>query len=152
MKDAVNIILRQLDDFQLALAITRAYEGDLVVGPVLKSILEGNVLPFAFRVGYRWLASWAFWKLGRRDLGVQVIVVRQSFFFFPSSFSHSVLVKTPLADLASRIPYDLALIGSPSHEDPCLILLFAQLRSYSLQTVKGAIAVPGKTEFNVSCH
>lgn len=36
------------------------------------------------------------------------------------------------------------------HEDPSLILLFAHLRSYSLQTVKGAIAVSGQTEFNVS--
>lgn len=36
------------------------------------------------------------------------------------------------------------------HEDPCLVLLFEQLRSRSLQTVKGAVAVPGHTEFNVS--
>lgn len=38
------------------------------------------------------------------------------------------------------------------HEDPCLVLLFGQLRSWSLQTVKGAMAVPGKTEFNVSSN
>lgn len=38
------------------------------------------------------------------------------------------------------------------HEDPCLVLLYAQLRSWSLQTVKGALAVPGRTEFNVSSH
>lgn len=36
------------------------------------------------------------------------------------------------------------------HEDPALVLLYSCLRSYSLQTVKGAIAVPGQTEFNVS--
>lgn len=36
------------------------------------------------------------------------------------------------------------------HEDPSLVLLLAQLRSWSLQTVKGAMAVPGRTEFNVS--
>lgn len=39
----------------------------------------------------------------------------------------------------------------PPREDPALLFLFAQLRSWSLQTVKGAIAVPGKTEFNVRC-
>lgn len=59
-------------------------------------------------------------------------------------------LQTPLADLAARIPYQLSTIGSPMHEDPGLILLFAQLRSWSLQTLKGAIAVPGRTEFNVS--
>jgi len=40
-------------------------------------------------------------------------------------------------------------VTQPPREDPALLFLFAQLRSWSLQTVKGAIAVPGKTEFNV---
>lgn len=70
--------LRQLDDFQLAIAITRVHEGD--DGPVLKMILEDNVLPFAFKSGFRWLASWSFWMLGKRDLAVQAIVVRFSSF------------------------------------------------------------------------
>jgi hypothetical protein len=125
----VNVILRQLDDFQLAIAVTRAYEGD--DGPVLKSILEDTVLPIAFEQGFRWLASWAFWMLKRRDLAIQTII-------------------TPLADLADALPYKLSSIGSPMHEDPCLVLLLSSLRSFSLQTVKGAIAVPGRTEFNVS--
>lgn len=73
LKDVVSVCLRQLDDFQLAIAITRVYEGE--DGPVFKSILEGTVLPLAFRKGYRWLASWAFWKLNRRDLSIQTIVV-----------------------------------------------------------------------------
>jgi len=61
--------------------------------------------------------------------------------------------QTPLAELASRLPaYSLTSVGSPMHEDPCLVLLFGQLRSWSLQTVKGAMAVPGKTEFNVSSN
>lgn len=60
------------------------------------------------------------------------------------------IAQTPLAELASRLPYKLVGIGSPMHEDPCLVLLFEQLRSRSLQTVKGAVAVPGHTEFNVS--
>ena len=60
-----------------------------------------------------------------------------------------MIPQTPLTDLAASLPYKLPSIGSPMHEDPSLVLLFAQLRSWSLQTVKGAIAVPGKTEFNV---
>lgn len=58
-------------------------------------------------------------------------------------------LQTPLSDLASRLPYKLPTVSSPAREDPALVFLFAQLRSWSLQTVKGAIAVPGKTEFNV---
>lgn len=76
LQDAVGVCLRQLNDWQLAIAITRAYEGDTdVPGPVLTGILESHVLPLAFKSGYRWLASWAFWMLKRRDLAVRVIVV-----------------------------------------------------------------------------
>lgn len=78
MKDAVNVCLRQIDDFQLAIAITRAYEGD--ESPGLRMILEEYVLPFAFKVGFRWLASWSFWMLKRRDLAVQVIIVSSNLF------------------------------------------------------------------------
>lgn len=77
IKDAVSVCLRNLDDFQLAIALTRVYEGD--DGPVLRSILEDTVLPFAFQQGSRWLASWAFWMLKRRDLAIQTIVVSHPF-------------------------------------------------------------------------
>lgn len=41
-------------------------------------------------------------------------------------------------------------IGSLPHEDPSLIILYAQIRSWSLQTIKGALGVPGATEVDVS--
>ncbi|GAA5871377.1 hypothetical protein JCM8547_002650 [Rhodosporidiobolus lusitaniae] len=132
LKDAVCVILRQLDDFPLAIAVARTYEGG-DDGPVLRSILEEMIVPLAFRMGYRWLGSWAFWLLGRRDLAVQIII-------------------TPLPDLARHLPYKLDDVQSPPREDPALVLLFAQLRSWSLQTVKGAIAVLGKTEFGFVLH
>lgn len=147
LKDAVSVCIRQLDDFQLAIALARTYEGG-DDGPVLRSLLEETVVPLAFAKGYRWLGSWALWMLGRRDLAVQIIVVRPS---FPSSpFQLTPRSQTPLSDLATRLPYKLPVVSSPAREDPALVFLFAQLRSWSLQTVKGAIAVPGQTEFNVS--
>lgn len=75
LKDAVNVCVRQLDDMQLAIALTRTYEGDS--GPVLRSLLEETVLPLAFREGRRWLATWTLWMLGRRDLAVQAVIVRR---------------------------------------------------------------------------
>ena len=73
LRDAVQICLNQLDDVQLAIAITRAYEGD--GGPVLSEILEGTVLPKAAADGNRWMASWAFWMLNRHDSAVRALVV-----------------------------------------------------------------------------
>lgn len=80
-KDAVNTCINQLGDLQLGIAIARVYEGD--DGPTLKGLLENHVLPLAAVEGNRWLASWAFWMLNRRDMAVRAIIVRLS---RPSSF------------------------------------------------------------------
>ena len=65
--------LNQLKDLQLAIAIARVYEGEN--GPVLKELLENTVLPLAAQESNRWLASWAFWTLHRRDMAVRALVV-----------------------------------------------------------------------------
>jgi hypothetical protein len=74
LKDAVNVCLRHLDDFQLAVALARVVEGR-DDGPVLRDVLYENIIPLAFKKGNRWLGSWAFWLLHRRDLAVRILVV-----------------------------------------------------------------------------
>jgi hypothetical protein len=49
------------------------YEGDS--GPVLRRLLEEEVLPLAAQEGNRWMASWAFWMLKRKDMAVRALVV-----------------------------------------------------------------------------
>ncbi|OAA58853.1 WD repeat protein [Cordyceps fumosorosea ARSEF 2679] len=70
--DAVEVCLRQLKDIQLAIAISRVYEGD--GGPTLRKLLHDEVLPLAAQQGDRWLASWAFWMLGRKDMAVRALI------------------------------------------------------------------------------
>ena len=69
----MNVCAHQLQDLQLAVAIARVYEGD--DGLVLRSLLEDKVLPQAALDGNRWLATWTFWMLGRRDMAVRVLIV-----------------------------------------------------------------------------
>ncbi|KAL2876783.1 regulator of (H+)-ATPase in vacuolar membrane [Colletotrichum sp. CLE4] len=73
LQDAVNVCLNQLKDLQLAVAIARVYEGDQ--GLVLKRLLEEEVLAVAAKEGNRWLASWAFWMLNRKDMAVRALIV-----------------------------------------------------------------------------
>ncbi|KAI0082261.1 hypothetical protein K474DRAFT_1742410 [Panus rudis PR-1116 ss-1] len=128
LKDAVNVCIKNLQDFQLAVAITRVVEqGD--EGPVLAEILNNTVLPVAFKEGNRYLASWAFWLLRRRDLAVRILV-------------------TPLQDIARTLTVQVTEIGEPHYDDPSLALLFAQLKSKTLQTAKGTSEISGRTEFN----
>ena len=49
----------------------------------MKDILEQRVLPEAASDGNRWMASWAFWMLGRRDMAVRSLIV--SFTVIPNN-------------------------------------------------------------------
>lgn len=80
LQDAVNVCLNQIKDLQLAIAITRVYEGDH--GPVLRKLLEEEVLNIAAQEGNRWLASWAFWMLHRRDMAVRALIVSLTSYCF----------------------------------------------------------------------
>ncbi|OCH96047.1 WD repeat-containing protein [Obba rivulosa] len=128
LKDAVNVCVRNLKDFQLAVALARVVEqGD--EGPVMKGILNDTVVPIAFKEGNRWLASWAFWLLHRRDLAVRILV-------------------TPLQDVARVLDLQIMEIGDPHYDDPSLALLFSELRSKTLQAAKGTSEISGRIEFN----
>ncbi|KAI0695128.1 RAVE protein 1 C terminal-domain-containing protein [Cytidiella melzeri] len=126
LKDAVNVCIRNLQDFQLAIALTRVVEGD--DSPILSDILTKTVIPTAFKEGNRWLASWAFWLLRRRDLAVRILV-------------------TPLRDLATVWDSKITEIGEPHYDDPSLALLFSQLKLKTLQAAKGTSEISGRTEF-----
>lgn len=128
LKDAVNVCIKQLGDFQTAIAIARIVEQSNE-GPVFLNILQNTVLPTAFKDGNRWLASWAFWLLHKRDLSVRVLV-------------------TPLQDLVSALDIQVTDIGEPHYDDPSLALLFSQLRSKTLQAAKGTSEISGSSEFN----
>ncbi|KAJ7630787.1 RAVE protein 1 C terminal-domain-containing protein [Roridomyces roridus] len=115
LQDAVNVCLKQLGDFQLAVALARVVEQSNE-GPVLLGILNNTVLPTAFREGNRWLASWGFWLLHRRDLAVRILI-------------------TPLQDVADSV--NIHDIGESNYDDPSLALLFSQLRSKTLTGGQG---------------
>ena len=85
----MSVCIKQLGDFQLAVAIARVVEQSNE-GPIMQDILENTILPIAFQLGNRWLASWAFWLLHRRDLAVRIILVRDSFFFTISKEVQSI--------------------------------------------------------------
>ncbi|UKZ92498.1 uncharacterized protein TrAFT101_007451 [Trichoderma asperellum] len=131
LEDAVEVCLRQLKDLQLAIAITRVYEGN--DGPVLRKVLQEEVLTVASHEGNRWLASWAFWMLGRKDMAVRALAT-----------PIYTLLETPSSpDLKSR---------SFLADDPALVVLYSQLRQQTLQTLRGASKVSPKVEWEFVLH
>ncbi|KAG9243053.1 WD repeat protein-like protein [Calycina marina] len=131
LKDAVNVILNQLKDLQLAITVTRVYEGER--GPVLKELLEEKVLPLAAQEGNRWLASWAFWMLHRRDMSVRALI----------SPVYTLLETPHSPDLQSKLFLT---------DDPALVVLYSQLRQTTLQTLRGALKVTPKVEWAFVLH
>ncbi|KAJ9149269.1 Regulator of V-ATPase in vacuolar membrane protein 1 [Pleurostoma richardsiae] len=131
LQDAVGVCLNQLKDLQLAIAITRVYEGDQ--GPVLRKLLEEEVLTLAAKEGNRWLASWAFWMLHRRDMAVRALITPVY-----------TLLETPSSgDIKSK---------SFLTDDPALVILYSQLRQKTLQTLRGASKVTPKVEWEFVLH
>ncbi|KAL8652424.1 MAG: hypothetical protein Q9210_002691 [Variospora velana] len=126
LQDAVNVCVHQLQDLQLAVAVARVYEGD--DGPVLRRLLENKVLPLAASEGNRWLATWAFWMLGRRDIAVRSLI----------SPVHSLLDRAEAPKMQAK---------SYLANDPALVVLYKQLRGKTLQTLKGASSISPRDEW-----
>lgn len=148
LQDAVNVCLGQLKDLQLAIAVARVYEGDQ--GPVLRRLLEHEVLAIASQEGNRWLASWAFWMLHRRDMAVRALVV---------SASLPVRRRIELTRRKTPVYTLLETPGSPGlksklflTDDPALVILYSQLRQKTLQTLRGASKVTPKVEWEFVLH
>ncbi|OXG74617.1 WD-repeat protein [Cryptococcus neoformans var. grubii Br795] len=132
-QDGINVCLRQLNDWQLGLALARVVEGR-TDGPIYRRIVSETVLPLAFKGGHRWLGTWAFWMLGRRDLAVRVLI-------------------SPMIDVANDYsPEKPMRVGNPENDDPSLLLMFQHLKSKSLQTAKGTSEVSAKLEFDFVLH
>ncbi len=131
LQDAVQVLHNQLGDTQLAIAVARVYGGD--DHPVLLAFLKDKILPQAARDGNRWLATWAYWLLGRRDTAVRSLV-------------------TPLSRLLS--PPETPNFQSKSYltDDPALVVLYKQLREKSLQTLRGATMIGMREEWEFVLH
>lgn len=131
LQDAVSVLHNQLGDTQLAIAVARVYGGD--GSPVLLNFLKDKILPQAAREGNRWLATWAYWLLNRRDTAVQSLV-------------------TPLSKLLT--PPESPNLKSKSYltDDPALVVLYKQLREKSLQTLRGATMIGMREEWDFVLH
>lgn len=126
LQDAANVCAHQMHDLQLAIAVARVYDGDDSL--VLRSLLEDKVLPQAALEGNRWLATWAFWMLGRRDMAVRVLI----------SPVYALIDSPETPNLQSR---------SYLSSDPALVVLYKQLREKTLQTLKGASKISPRAEW-----
>ncbi|KAK2810108.1 hypothetical protein FQN50_003302 [Emmonsiellopsis sp. PD_5] len=144
LRDAVYVCMNQIKDVQLAITIARVYEGD--DSPVLREILEERIIPEAASEGNRWMATWAFWLLNRRDMAVRALISPIETLIHPTSTGAS----TPSpGSPGSPGPIAIAPLQAKSYlsNDPALVVLYKQLRGKTTQTLQGAIQIPARDEW-----
>lgn len=137
LRDAVNVCLHQMRDLQLAITIARVYEGD--DGSVLQDLLEDHVLAEAAETGNRWMATWAFWMLKKRDKAIRALV----------SPIHTLLNDSPTSTSPSPSSPASNSLQAKSYlsNDPALVVLYLHLRSKTLSTLRGATMIKPKEEW-----
>lgn len=124
LKDAANVLLKQVNDLDLAIAVCRVYEGDN--GPVLQGILKGDVLSEAVSVGDRWTTSFIFWKLKQQSRSIQA------------------LVKSPIDVLDPEEKKGIVLSEKSklfTEDDPLLVVLYQNLREKNINYFHGSLKI-----------
>jgi RAVE protein 1 C terminal len=135
LRDAVNVCVHQLSDIQLGVTIARVYEGD--DGPVLQELIEERILPLAAETGNRWMATWAFWMLKKRDRAVRALI----------SPIHTLLDSSPSSPGLAEHSVPLQAKSYLSN-DPALVVLYHQLREKTISTLRGATMIKPREEWD----
>jgi hypothetical protein len=125
-RSAATVCLNQMADPQLAITILRCYSGD--DSPLLAEFLTEHILPEAAAAGNRWLATWAFWMLNKRDLAVRALI-------------------SPIYTLMETPESPGLQAKSYLSNDPALVVLYKQLREKTVMTLRGASKIHPKKEW-----
>lgn len=137
LKDCVNVLIRQIKDWDLAVGVCRIYEGDN--GPILTNILQTHFLERGVQTGDRWLTSYVFWKSKAYTRAIQS------------------LIKSPVDVLTEEEKKTISISftdqGDPEslsktflEDDPLLIILYDQLREKNEAYFKGSLEIDSSLE------
>lgn len=130
LQDAANVLYKQVNDMDLAIAVCRVYEGDN--GPALGSLLSRQVLPQAITQNDRWMTSFIYWKLRKQHVAIKALVTQ------PIDLEEN----TELVDKESCIKKSFLV------EDPALLTLYSHLRKRNINYFMGSLGIENKLEYN----
>lgn len=120
LDDCLNIINSKLNDFELALTVSKLYQysRDLNMKPDNKPLIEKYLIGPTIEKGDKWINSWIYWEIGEFKISVDSLI----------NVPLTVAEKYEIF----KLPKDLELKNSSNkflNDDPALILLYRSLPS-----------------------
>lgn len=137
LRDAVNVICKNMQDVGLAVAVARVYGGE--EHEAFPALLCRHVLPRAVRDGDRWTTSWALWRVGERESAIQALVKPPREILESSDGS-----RVQLSPEDCRVPDNKLFLV----DDPVLVMLYRALRKQNIKNLLGAVLLSPRDEFN----
>lgn len=131
LKDSANVLLKQVKDIDLAIAVCRVYEGDN--GPVLGCILLRNTLPEAIKNNDRWLTSFIYWKVGKQNISIKALVT----------------APVALENNRTLVNEESCVNRSFLVEDPALLVLYNHLRKRNVKYYLGSLEIENNIEYKL---
>lgn len=122
LRDAVDVIIKNMKDIALAIAVARVYE-EQECGPVLQYIIEVHVFSAARKNSDRWSASWGLWMLKKKEKAMNALMGDLD------AISEYSLSSTQPSGVATPAPVEVTLSRSFLVDDPVLAQLYKYLRS-----------------------
>ncbi|KAI8330852.1 RAVE protein 1 C terminal-domain-containing protein [Chlamydoabsidia padenii] len=142
LKDAVNVILKNLKDYQLAIVVCRVYDGD--DSPLLKDILKNYVIPLSIESNDRWLLGTAYWLLGQTHDAIRSIVVPLSQIKLTRE---TVSIGRSISALNTNTkPENEETDSAAIVNDPTLFILYQHIKNNALQSHK-SLGLPAELEY-----
>lgn len=131
LKDAVNVLCKQVKDIDLAIGVCRVYEG--YDGVVLGNLLKTHLLPTAILANDRWTTSFIYWKLRKQDISIKSLIT----------------CPVDLENNRELVADEKLVNKSFLVEDPALLYLYQHLRTKNIKYFLGSLDLGLKIEYNV---
>lgn len=139
IKDSVSVIMKQMNDVPLAIAIAKCYDGSSK-GEGMRYILQRSVIPMGINTNDRWRLSWCFSILNDKPMAIKSLVLplNEVIDELNKQFNFKFKVDKNVDDASLR---------SKNIEDPILLVMYENLKNRKLAYLQGSRDIPMKIEF-----
>lgn len=142
IKDCVAVIMKQMNDLQLAIAIAKCYDG-VSNGEGMKFILQRTCIPMSIVECDRWRISWCFSALKDKEMAIKSLIIPFDQIVRKFNEIFNMKFNTSLKQDSANF-----ILRSKNIEDPMLLVMYQNLQNRKLVYREATKEVPMENEFS----